>query len=76
MIALVDTHPTVSTAHAGEISGEIPPASIPTPRPTMQNRNLNHPDDRRAAQFVQARTTRDRFRCNTTQCRIRGSRRR
>jgi hypothetical protein len=40
----------------------------------MQNRT--HPGDRRAVQIVQARTTRDRIRCNTTQCRTRGSRRR
>jgi hypothetical protein len=40
----------------------------------MQNRT--HPGDRRTVQIVQARTTRDRIRCNTTQCRTRGSRRR
>jgi hypothetical protein len=40
----------------------------------MQNRT--HPGDRRSVQIVQARTTRDRIRCNTTQCRTRGSRRR
>jgi hypothetical protein len=42
----------------------------------MQNRHRIHPGDRRAVQIVQARTTRDRIRCNTTQCRTRGSRRR
>jgi hypothetical protein len=40
----------------------------------MQNRT--HPGYRRAVQIVQARTTRDRIRSNTTQCRVRGSRRR
>ena len=40
----------------------------------MQNRT--HAGDRRTVQIVQARTTRDRIRCNTTQCRTRGSRRR
>jgi hypothetical protein len=60
-------------APRGEISGEIAPASLPTLRPTMQNRT--HPGDRRTVQIVQARTTRDRIRCNTTQCRTRGSRR-
>ena len=74
MIALVDMPPAELTAHAGEISGEIPPASLPTLRPTMQNRT--HPGDRRTVRIVQARTTRDRIRCNTTQCRTRGSRRR
>jgi len=36
----------------------------------MQNRT--HPGERRAVQIVQARTTRDRIRCNTTQCRTSG----
>jgi hypothetical protein len=40
----------------------------------MQNRT--HPGDRRTVQIIQARTTRDRIRCNTTQCRTRGFRRR
>ena len=40
----------------------------------MQKRTLT--GDRSAVQIVQARTTRDRIRCNTTQCRTRGSRRR
>ena len=38
----------------------------------MQNRPHTHPGDRRSVQIVQARTTRDRIRCNTTQCRTRG----
>jgi len=42
----------------------------------MQNRHRTHPDERRAALIAQARTTRDRIRCNTTQCCTRGSRRR
>ena len=42
----------------------------------MQNRHRIHPGDRRAVQIVQARTTRDRIRCNTTQCRTGDSRRR
>ena len=42
----------------------------------MQNRHRIHPGDRRAVQIVQAQTTRDRIRCNTTQCRTRASRRR
>jgi hypothetical protein len=42
----------------------------------MQNRRRTVFDERRHAQTVQARTTRDRIRSNTTQCRVRGSRRR
>ena len=42
----------------------------------MQNRRRTVFDERRHSQTVQARTTRDRIRSNTTQCRARGSRRR
>jgi len=42
----------------------------------MQTLSRRRYDDRRAAQLAQARTTRDRIRTYTTQCRTRGARRR